>query len=302
MAPSEVTICEVGPRDGLQNDDVVLPVEVRRELCERLAATGLPRIEAASFVNPRRVPAMAGAEELIAGLDLDGEVLWTGLVLNERGFDRAATSGLRRLNYSFGVTESFCQRNQGSSREDAEALGARIAARAADAGIALTVSLAVSFGCPFEGRVPPERTLSAVEAAAGWGADEIVLADTIGVAIPSTISLLLGGARQFATRLGAHFHDTRNTGIANCVAALDQGVDLFDASIGGTGGCPFAPGATGNVATEDLLYLLDEMGVRTGVEMDAIRDCSDWLGTVLGRQLPGAVTRAGGFPAAVEVA
>lgn len=284
-----MTVCDVAPRDGLQNEDVVLEPAVRAELCRRLATAGLSRVEAASFVHPEQVPAMAGAEEVIELLDADASVTWTGLVLNERGFDRALAAGLRRINYTLAATESFCRRNQGSGREDAEALTARLVERGRSEDVAVTVTLAVAFGCPFEGRVPPSETLAVAERAAAAGPDELVLADTIGVAVPSQVTELLGAAAALDVRLGVHFHDTRDTAIANTAAALECGVDLFDASVGGTGGCPFAPNATGNVATEDVVSLFDEMGVETGVDSDALLESSEWLAERLGRAPAGAV-------------
>jgi isopropylmalate/homocitrate/citramalate synthase len=289
-------ITDVSPRDGLQNDPVILAPEVRAELCHRLAATGLARIEAVSFVSPRHVPAMAGAEEVMAALsDLDPGLL-SGLVLNERGFERALPTGLRQLNVSIAVTESFCQRNQGCSRAEAEALVAALAPRAAAAGVKLAVTIAVSFGCPFEGRVAPEQTLALVERVAASRPDEIVLADTIGVAVPAAVRPLIAGAAAFGTPVGGHFHDTRNTGIANCLAALEAGASGLDASVGGVGGCPFAPGATGNVSTEDLVYVLEESGINTGIDLDALIACGHWLSEQLGHPIPSAVSRAGGFP------
>ncbi|MDQ6606546.1 MAG: hydroxymethylglutaryl-CoA lyase [Actinomycetota bacterium] len=293
---SAALITDVSPRDGLQNDPVVLGPEIRAELCHRLAASGLARIEAVSFVSPRHVPAMAGAEEVMAALgDLDPGLL-SGLVLNERGFERAVNTGLRQLNLSIAVTETFCQRNQGCSRVEAEALVAELAPRAAAAGVKLAVTIAVSFGCPFEGRVAPEQTLALVERVAASQPDEIVLADTIGVAVPAAVRSLIAAAITFGTPVGGHFHDTRNTGIANCLAALEVGASGLDASAGGVGGCPFAPGATGNVSTEDLVYVLEESGVTTGIDLDSLIACGHWLSEELGHPIPSAVSRAGGFP------
>ncbi len=292
-------ITDVSPRDGLQNDSVILLPELRAELCHRLAAAGVPRIEAVSFVSPRRVPAMAGAEQVMAALsDLDPGLL-SGLVLNQRGFERALSTGLRRLNLSIPVTETFCQRNQGCSRAEAEAMVAELAPRAAAAGMPLTVTIAVCFGCPFEGRVAPEQTLALVERVAASRPDEVVLADTIGVAVPAAVRRLIAAAIGFAPRIGGHFHDTRNTGIANSLAALDAGASLLDASVGGVGGCPFAPGATGNVSTEDLVYVLEESGIDTGIDLESLIGCGRWLSEQLGHPIPSAVSRAGGFPHAL---
>jgi isopropylmalate/homocitrate/citramalate synthase len=298
-AAPDVVVCDVGPRDGLQNESVVLAPEVRAELCVRLAAAGLRRVEAVSFVSPRHVPAMAGAEAVVDALDHTGPTAWIGLVLNERGFDRAVASGLRHVNYTLAVTDAFCRRNQGCSRAEAEAVALTLGDRARELGVRLDITLAVAFGCPFEGRVAPEQTLAVAERVAAAGPAALTLADTIGVAVPTAVSTLVSGTQALGLRTGAHFHDTRNTAIANAVAAIDAGCTLLDASVGGTGGCPFAPGATGNAATEDLVYLLDEMGLRTGIDLDAVLDCSRWLSGRLGHPLPGAVTRAGAFPATI---
>lgn len=298
MSAIDVTICDVGPRDGLQNDERILAPDVRAELCARLTAAGVPRVEAASFVHPRLVPAMAGAEEVVAALDADAGTTWTGLVLNERGFDRALASGLGHINYTMAVTEAFSERNQGASRQDAEATGHRLTGRARAEGITLTVTLAVSFGCPFEGRVDPAEPLALAARIAASEPAEICFADTIGVAVPTAVSRVFGEAAELGPRIGGHFHDTRSTGIANCMAALDAGCTLLDASVGGTGGCPFAPGATGNVATEDVVYVVDEIGLRSGIDLEAMRETSAWLAEQLGHAVPSAVARAGGFPAA----
>lgn len=292
-----MVICDVCPRDGLQNERRVLAPSVRAELCGRLAAAGLARVEAVSMVNPRLVPAMAGAEEVLALLEPGSPTVYSGLVLNERGFERAIAGGLRHVNYTLAVTESFCQRNQGCSRAEAEARVAGFAAAAAAAGATLTVTLAVSFGCPFEGRVSESETLAVAERVTAAGAEEVVVADTIGVAVPSAVSSMVRGLEGLGVPIGAHFHDTRNTGVANVVAALEGGVRLFDAAAGGFGGCPFAPGATGNVATDDLVFLFEEMDLRTGVELEAVRDCSIWIGEQLGKRAPSAVSAVGGFPA-----
>ncbi len=290
-------ITDVSPRDGLQNDPVHLEPAVRAELCRRLLACGLQRVEAVSFVSPRHVPAMAGAEQVLDALAADGIESLVGLVLNRRGFDRAVASGVRRVNLSAAVTESFSRRNQGLTRAEAEAMLAEIVPLARAAGMEVIVTLSVCFGCPFEGRVPPAETLTLVETVAALGVDAIVLADTIGVAVPAAVSHLVARARETAIPVGGHFHDTRNTAIANCLAAVEAGAVRLDASAGGVGGCPFAPGATGNVATEDLVYTLEESGISTGVELDALIDVARWLGGRLGHPIPSALARAGGFPA-----
>jgi isopropylmalate/homocitrate/citramalate synthase len=290
-----VQLREVGPRDGLQNEQQVLPVETRLELIHRLAGSGLRRIEAASFVNPERVPQMAGAEEVAAGLDSGDGVLYTGLALNERGYDRLRETGLGEVSFALAATETFSQRNAGSSVEDALAAGERIVSRAREDGIRSSVTISVAFGCPFEGPVHPDRVMALAERVGAAGPDELVLADTIGVATPTQARQLLERVAALGTPLGGHFHNTRNTGFANAYAATEAGVSLLDASVGGLGGCPFAPKATGNVATEDLVYLLEGEGIETGVDLDALIEVSQWLEELLGRQLEGYVYRAGPF-------
>jgi hydroxymethylglutaryl-CoA lyase/(R)-citramalyl-CoA lyase len=289
-----VVLSDVGPRDGLQNEAVALEPAVRAELARRLAAARLQRVEAVSFVRDDRVPQMAGAEDVVAALDLGGATRYAGLVLNERGYDRLAASGLREVHVAFAVTESFQQRNAGSSVEDGLAATNAIAARARADGIEATVTLSVAFGCPFEGRVDEGRV---AELAGRVEADEVVLADTIGVATPGQVRRLVSRVAVDGRRVGGHFHNTRNTGYANAVAALEAGVEVLDASVGGLGGCPFAPKATGNIATEDLVYLLEGDGIETGVDLDALIAAAEWMGTVLGRPLEGLLHRAGRFPA-----
>jgi hydroxymethylglutaryl-CoA lyase/(R)-citramalyl-CoA lyase len=288
-----VTLCDVGPRDGLQNDPAVLPPAVRAELCARLAATGLPRVEAASFVHPKRVPQMAGAEEVVAGLDPAAGVTWAALVLNPKGLERALAAGVAEIHLAYPLTDTFAERNQNTTVEQAASDAATMLADAHAAGRRATVTLGVAFGCPFEGRVDPGRVAEHVARMAAAGADEIVLADTIGVGVPAQVRALL--ARVAPTRVGLHLHNTRNTGYANAQAGLESGVTLLDASVGGLGGCPFAPRATGNIATEDLLYMLDAEGVETGVDLDALIRVAEWLSGTLGRDLPGLVHRAGPF-------
>jgi hydroxymethylglutaryl-CoA lyase/(R)-citramalyl-CoA lyase len=284
-----VTVCDVGPRDGLQNEPEVLAPAVRAELVERLAAARVPRIEAVSFVRDDRVPQMAGAEEVVAALaEVDAEL--AGLVLNERGYERFAATGLGRLNITLAATESFNQRNGGMSLADATAQAEQIAARAQ---VPVTVTISVCFGCPFEGRVDPGRV---VELAGRFAGHEVVLADTIGVATPSQVKALLGRVSKDTGDVGVHLHNTRNAGYANAVAALEAGATVLDASVGGLGGCPFAPKATGNIATEDLVFLLEGEGVETGIDLDALIGVAEWLERLLGRRLEGQVYRAGPWP------
>jgi hydroxymethylglutaryl-CoA lyase/(R)-citramalyl-CoA lyase len=282
-----LTLCDVGPRDGLQNEAETLEPAARAELVNRLAAAGLRRVEAASFVRAERVPQMAGAEEVAAAIERRDGTEYSGLVLNMKGYERFAASGLDRVNVTLGATESFNQRNGEMSRDEALAQVEAILAAATEPA---TVTISVAFGCPFEGRVDPG---SVADLAARFEAAEVVLADTIGVAAPREV-------RELISRTGAagfHGHNTRNTGYANALAALEAGAEVLDSSIGGLGGCPYAPRASGNVATEDLVYLLEHEGIPTGVDLDALIGISTWLEGVFGRKLEGQVYRAGAWPA-----
>jgi hydroxymethylglutaryl-CoA lyase/(R)-citramalyl-CoA lyase len=286
----------VGPRDGLQNEAQVFPPETRAELVGRLAAAGLRRIEAASFVNPDRVPQMAGAEEVVGALDRRDGVVFAGLALNERGYDRLRETRLDEVSFAVAATESFSQRNAGASVEAAVGDAERIVERAKGDGIRASVTISVAFGCPFEGPVDPDGVVALAERLAGAQPDELVLADTIGVATPTQTRRLLERVAAVGLPVGGHFHNTRNTGFANAYAALEAGVSVLDSSVGGLGGCPFAPKATGNIATEDLVYLLEGERVETGVDLEALIAVSEWLEELLGRRLEGYVYRAGGFP------
>jgi isopropylmalate/homocitrate/citramalate synthase len=289
MAAS-VTICDVGPRDGLQNEETTLDPAVRAELVNRLAATGVPKIEAVSFVSPERVPQMAGAEEVVAGIERRDGVVYAGLVLNEQGHERFAATGLDELHFTLGATETFNQRNANRSVDESVEELRRISSDES-----VSASISVSFGCPFEGRVEPGTVLSLAERLAEAGAEEIVFADTIGVAVPRQVRQLVAEGAQLLPRIGMHFHDTRDTGVANAYAALEAGVGAFESSVGGLGGCPFAPRATGNVATEDLVYLFHGEGLQTGIDLDALIGVAEWLEGILARPLPGGVYRAGAF-------
>jgi isopropylmalate/homocitrate/citramalate synthase len=282
-----IILCDVGPRDGLQNEPETHPPAVRSELVNRLAAAGLPRVEAVSFVRDERVPQMAGAEGVVSGIERREGTEYSGLVLNERGYERFRATGLDRVNVTFAATEGFNQANGNASLEEAVT---RAEAILASATVPATVTISVCFGCPFEGSVDPGRV--AELAARFAGRAEVVLADTIGVATPSAVRTLV----ERTGVEGFHGHNTRNTGYANCLAALEAGARLLDASVGGLGGCPYAPRATGNVATEDLVYLLEGEGIDTGVDLDALVAVSAWLESVLGRTLEGYVYRAGSWP------
>jgi (R)-citramalyl-CoA lyase len=290
-----VRIVDVGPRDGLQNEEKILPPEIRAELCDRLAAAGVPRVEAASFVNPKRVPQMAGAEEVIAAVDRRPTTSYAGLVLNETGYERALSAGVDEVRYAFPVTETFTRRNQNTTMADATALAEKFAERARLDGVRISITLSAAFGCPFEGRVEPARVLDIAGRVSQAAPDEIVLADTIGVGVPKGVRELVEGTLAFGITVACHFHDTRNTGMANAVAAIESGATVLDASVGGTGGCPFAPRATGNIATEDLVYLLHGMGCETGIDLEALIEVAEWMARQLGKQLPGQVYKAGTF-------
>ena len=284
-----ITLCDVGPRDGLQNEAEALEPATRAELVNRLAAAGLPRVEAVSFVRDDRVPQMAGAEEVVAGIDPLSRrgTEYSGLVLNERGYERFAATGLDRLNATLGATEEFNRHNGNASLDEAVARVERILAAAQ---VPATVTISVAFGCPFEGRVDPGRV---AELAGRFDGAEVVLADTIGVAAPREVRSLV----ERTSAAGFHGHNTRNTGYANALAALEAGATVLDASVGGLGGCPYAPRASGNVTTEDLAYLLEHEGIETRVDLDALIGISTWLEGIFGRKLEGQLYRAGDFPA-----
>lgn len=282
-----VTLCDVGPRDGLQNEPEVLEPAVRADLVNRLAAAGLPRIEAVSFVRDDRVPAMAWAEQVVRGILPRPGTEYAGLVLNERGFERFRATTLDRINVTFAATESFNRANGNMGLAEAVANAEAILTAAGEYPRSVTIS--VCFGCPFEGRVDPGVVVELASRFAGVA--EVILADTIGVATPSAVRALV--AQSGAT--GFHGHNTRNTGYANCLAAVEAGAHVLDASIGGLGGCPYSPRATGNVATEDLVYLLEGEGIETGVDLDALIKTTEWLESVLGHNLEGYVYRAGAF-------
>ena len=285
-----LTLCDVGPRDGLQNEAETLEPAVRAELVNRLAAAGLPRVEAVSFVRAERVPQMAGAEEVVAGISRRDGTEYSGLVLNEKGYERLRATQLDRVNCTLAATETFNRRNGNMSLDEA---ADQVVAIMGVSELPTTVTVSVAFGCPFEGRVDPGRVAELCER---LDVPELVLADTIGVATPTQVKRLVERVSNRTGDVGVHLHNTRNTGFANAYAALEAGVSVVDASIGGLGGCPYAPKATGNIATEDLVYLLEGEGVATGVDLDALISISEWLEGILGRRLEGQVYRAGPFP------
>lgn len=297
--PNRIEIVEVGPRDGLQNDPQHVPAGVKVELIHRLARAGLRRIEATSFVHPKRVPQMADAEEVMRAVAGLPHVSFSGLVLNERGFDRAlATQAFAEITFAAVASETFSQRNQGATIRDNLDTWRAIARRAEAAGLFRSVTIAAAFGCPFEGEVPVERVVELARAVADIGTDELSLADTIGVGTPADVELRFARVREAlpGIKLRAHFHNTRNTGYANADAALRAGVSVLDASLGGIGGCPFAPEATGNIATEDLVYMLDRSGVDSGTSPEELGATTLWLETKLNRRLPAQTAHVSPFP------
>jgi hydroxymethylglutaryl-CoA lyase len=294
-----VEIVEVSPRDGLQSEDVVVDTDTKIELINRAVDAGARRIEVCSFVNPARVPQMADAEAVLAGLPARDDVTYIGLVLNRRGFDRAATAGMREINVVAVTTDTFGLRNQGATSDETVAVFEEIAPLAIDAGIRPTLTISTAFGCPYDGEVPVERVTGIVRRGAAAGAAEIALADTIGVAVPTDVTARIGAARAVlnGAALRAHFHNTRNTGIANAYAAVEADVDALDASLGGIGGCPFAPNATGNIPTEDLAFMLERMGIETGLDLARLAAVVPWIEDKLGKRVPGLLSKAGLFPA-----
>jgi hydroxymethylglutaryl-CoA lyase len=294
-----IEIVEVGPRDGLQNEPMVLETDGKIELIARLEAAGARRIETVSFVNAKRVPQMAGAEDVMAALAPDPARRRIGLVLNERGWDRCLTTGCDEANVVVCATDGFGIRNQGASvAEQMAALAAIVGRRDAEGGPPIAATLSVAFGCPFDGEVGEDQVVAIVREIAALGVREIGLADTIGVADPWTVRRRIEAAMKAApdAALRMHFHDTRNTGLANAFASVEAGVSMLDASVGGLGGCPFAPEATGNIGTEDLVYMLERAGFETGYDLAALIETARWIAGVLGKPPAASVSRAGGFP------
>lgn len=293
-----MTIVEVSPRDGLQNDPAMLSTEQKISLINACVDAGARRIEVASFVNPQRVPRMADAEAVIAGLT-PGPASYIGLVLNERGYQRATATALDEINLVVMVTDEFSERNQGMSTRAAMDTVAAVAPQAAEAGLKASVTMSAAFGCPYTGEVPVAKVVDVAAELAETGVTEIALADTIGVAVPRDVEERVAAVSDVlpeSVTLRAHFHNTRNTGYANALAAADGGVMVLDSSLGGIGGCPFAPNATGNIATEDLVYALERSGYATGMDLDALCRAAEWLGEQLGRPVASLLPRAGSFP------
>jgi len=298
----QVSIIEVGPRDGLQSEPEILTTDTKIEFIRRAIDAGIRRMEVTSFVHPKRVPQMADAEDVINSLPDRDDVIFIGLVLNRRGFDRARDVNIDEIGMACVASDTYCQRNQGMSMDDSINSWLDIARDAKAAGIRANVMISSAFGCPFEGEVPLQRVLDMVDRVIEAEPVELGIADSIGVAVPDQVAELLGAVSE---RIGdlpirCHFHNTRNTGLANAQAALEAGVASLDASIGGIGGCPFAPAATGNIPTDDLLYMLDRSGVETGVSLEKIIETSGWLQEQLGRAVPAMLPKAGIFPQVAE--
>jgi hydroxymethylglutaryl-CoA lyase len=298
MANRSVEIVEVGARDGLQNEKLIVSTEDKVALINRAVAAGIRRIETASFVNPRRVPQMADAEAVMAALPERDDVTWIGLVLNERGAERALATKVHELGAVATASDGFGMANQAQTRTESVKAASAIVGMAKAAGRSAQVTISVAFGCPFDGEIDPDDVVAMAAELARAGPREIALADTIGVAVPAQVTDMFQRVKAVVgdIPLRAHFHNTRNTGIANAWAAWQAGAATLDASLGGLGGCPFAPNATGNIATEDLLYMLERSHVSTSVDLAAMIETAHWLEGVMGKPLPSMVSRAGGFP------
>jgi isopropylmalate/homocitrate/citramalate synthase len=292
---SQVKIVDVAPRDGLQSAPRILEPNVRAELGERLAAAGVQRQELVSFVSAKRVPQMARAEEVVAAVTPLVRETASGLVLNENGFNRLLATGLREARYTFGASDPFNRKNAGRSAREGLDTGLRIIQTSRENGIHIGVVIATSFGCPYAGEVEPAAVIAMAEEIAQARPDELVFADTIGVAVPRQVREIFSAAKGWDVAIGLHAHNTRNTGYACAIAAIEMGAEIIDASTGGLGGCPFAPGATGNIATEDLVYMLEREGISTGLDIDSLIEIAEWL-RHLGFETPAQLTAARRFP------
>jgi len=298
MSTQAITIVEVGPRDGLQSEPEVLATDTKVQFIQKAIDAGITRLEVASFVHPKLVPQMADAEALIEKLPQVGGVSYIGLVMNERGLDRALATNVHEIGMVVVASDTYNRKNQGVGTDESVAAWQAIGKRAKENDRVANVMISSAFGCPYEGEVRPERVVELAKQVTELGPAELGIADSIGVAVPNQVTDLLGRVREVIgdIPLRCHFHNTRNTGLANAQAAVDAGVSYLDASIGGIGGCPFAPAATGNIPTDDLLYMLDRSGVQTGVSLEQIISVSNWLEAELGRGVPAMLPKAGGFP------
>lgn len=300
---SKVSILEVGPRDGLQSEPEILPTEIKKEFITRTINAGIKNIEVTSFVHPKKVPQMADAEKLVESLPDRDDVTYIGLIMNQRGFERARDCGIDEVGMVIVSTDTYNMKNQNVVTQQSIDNWLDIASSAKSAGIRTSVVIACSFGCPYEGEVDPEHIASIAEQILKGEPDVIGLADSVGVAVPNQIKTTFALIKDLAPTipLRTHLHNTRNTGLANAAAAVEAGVTIIDASTGGIGGCPFAPKATGNIPTDDLLYMLDRSGIETGVNLKEIVKTTDWLENQLGRSVPAMVPKAGIFPENAEI-
>lgn len=298
MSATSVEIVEVSPRDGLQNESQTVSTEDKLRLIDRAVNAGIRRLEIASFVNPKRVPQMADAEEVVAKAPQSEDVTYIGLVMNQRGAERALDTNIDQLGAITLCSDTFAKKNQGQTALETLDVALGIIRLARAEGRSATVMISSAFGCPFEGEIAETDVIDYAKRLAEAEPCEIALADTIGVGDPWRVAALFEKLREAVPGmpLRGHFHNTRNTGIANAYAAIQAGVTAIDASVGGLGGCPFAPAATGNIATEDLVYMLDRGGIETGVDLATLMDTCSWMNDVVGRQLPAMVSRAGSFP------
>lgn len=301
MTKEKLELVEVSPRDGLQNEPDIVSTENKLALIDRIVAAGFRRLEAGSFVNPKKVPQMADGDAVFAGLPARNDTTFIALALNLRGVERALAAGAKEINYVFCASDGFSVRNNGGTVEETFAVWTEVAAAAKAGGARLSATVSTAFGCPFDGEVPVARVVSVAERCLRADIFELALADTIGVGSPRDVRERFRAVKASTpphVQLRAHFHNTRNTALANAVAAVEEGVRVLDGSLGGIGGCPFAPGAAGNVPTEDLLYMFGRMGFDTGVDLDGAIDAARFIGGVLGRTTPGMVSRAPKWPAA----
>ncbi|HUL79622.1 MAG TPA: hydroxymethylglutaryl-CoA lyase [Vicinamibacteria bacterium] len=292
--PERVTVVEVGPRDGLQNEAVLLTIEDRVAFCDRLVAAGLPAVEVGAFVSPKWVPQMAGSEEVLKGVAKPPGVRLPVLVPNRQGYDRARAAGAREIAVFTAASETFSRKNTNATIEESFARFAAFLPEAKREGLRVRGYVSTCFGCPYEGAVAPDRVVAVARRLVDEGCDEVSIGDTIGVAVPTQAAEVVGRLKEAipVDRLAVHFHDTRGTALANVLAALQEGVRVVDASAGGLGGCPYAPGASGNLATEDLLYMLQGMGIETGVDLAAVAGASRAVASKLGRTLPSRYLQA----------
>ena len=300
---SKVSILEVGPRDGLQSEPEILPTEIKKEFITRTINAGIKNIEVTSFVHPKKVPQMADAEKLVESLPDRDDVTYIGLIMNQRGFERARDCGIDEVGMVIVSTDTYNMKNQNVVTQQSIDNWLDIASSAKSAGIRTSVVIACSFGCPYEGEVDPEHIASIAEQILKGEPDVLGLADSVGVAVPNQIKTTFSLIKDLAPTipLRTHLHNTRNTGLANAAAAVEAGVSIIDASTGGIGGCPFAPKATGNIPTDDLLYMLDRSGIETGVNLKEIVKTTNWLENQLGRSVPAMVPKAGIFPENAEI-